>query len=148
MRSVTWCRTYMHIHQPPQSKTQRTVSCQQLLYRQLPPCTWRLSLKLCAHPYSWPGGPQPLQLRGVPNPPTITTKCPRKEYCVNEEVRQKPKRPKALSALSPQGVPETPGGGGAHTSLAALCKVDSQTPLCQGTLQDPAPGHPGPESSS
>ena len=25
--------------------------------------------------------------RGVPHPPTITTKCPRKEYCANEEVR-------------------------------------------------------------
>ena len=37
--------------------------------------------------------------RGVPNPPTITTKCPRKDCHVNEEVRQKPKRPKALSAL-------------------------------------------------
>ena len=38
-------------------------------------------------------------VRGAPNPPTVTTKCPRKEYCVNEEVRRKPKRPKALSAL-------------------------------------------------
>ena len=37
--------------------------------------------------------------QGVPNTPTITTKCPSKEYCVNEEVRQKPKRPKVLSAL-------------------------------------------------
>ena len=37
--------------------------------------------------------------QGVPNPPTITTKCPRKDYHVNEEVRWKPKRPKALSAL-------------------------------------------------
>ena len=36
---------------------------------------------------------------GVPQPPTIATKCPRKEYHANEEVRQKPKRPKALSAL-------------------------------------------------
>ena len=54
----------------------------------------------------------------------------------------------AKGSLSPQGDPETPGGGGAHTSLAALCKVGSQTPLRQGTLQDPVPGHPGPESSS
>ena len=38
-------------------------------------------------------------VRGVPHPPTITTKCPRKEYRTNEEVRQKPKRPKTLSAL-------------------------------------------------
>ena len=37
--------------------------------------------------------------RGVPRPPTITTKCPRKEYHANEEVRWKPKRPKALSVL-------------------------------------------------
>ena len=36
--------------------------------------------------------------RGVPNPPTIATKCPQKEYHANE-VRCKPKRPKALSAL-------------------------------------------------
>ena len=51
-------------------------------------------------------------------------------------------------SLSPKGNLETPGGGGAHTSLAALCKTDSRTPLCQGTLQDPVPGHPDPESSS
>ena len=38
-------------------------------------------------------------VRGVPHPPTIATKCPRKEYHANEEVRQKPKRPKALTAL-------------------------------------------------
>ena len=38
-------------------------------------------------------------VRGVPHPPTITTKCPRKEYHVSEEVRWKPKRLKALSAL-------------------------------------------------
>ena len=54
----------------------------------------------------------------------------------------------AQGPLSPQRDLETPGGGGAHTSLAALSKTDSQTPLHQGTLQDPVPGHPGPESSS
>ena len=37
--------------------------------------------------------------RDVAHPPTITTKCPRKEYRANEEMRRKPKRPKALSAL-------------------------------------------------
>ena len=37
--------------------------------------------------------------RGVPHPPTIATKYPRKYYCTNEEARWKPKRPKALSAL-------------------------------------------------
>ena len=38
-------------------------------------------------------------VRGVPHPPTIATMCPRKDYHANEEVRQKPKWPKALSAL-------------------------------------------------
>ena len=37
--------------------------------------------------------------RVVPHPTTITNKCPRKEYHANEEVRWKPKWPKALSAL-------------------------------------------------
>ena len=37
--------------------------------------------------------------RGVPNPPTVATKCPRKNHCMSEELRRKPKRPKALSAL-------------------------------------------------
>ena len=37
--------------------------------------------------------------RGVPNPPTVATKCPRKNYHVSEELRRKPKRPRALSAL-------------------------------------------------
>ena len=38
-------------------------------------------------------------VKGVPNPPTIATKCPRKEYHANEEGRWKPKLSKALSAL-------------------------------------------------
>ena len=37
--------------------------------------------------------------QGVPHPPTIATKCPSKEYHANEEVKQRPKWPKALSAL-------------------------------------------------
>ena len=38
-------------------------------------------------------------VRGVPHPPHYCNQCPRKEYHANEEVRQKPKWPKALSAL-------------------------------------------------
>ena len=38
-------------------------------------------------------------VRGVPKPPTVATKCPRKNYHVSEESRRKPKRTKALSAL-------------------------------------------------
>ena len=41
----------------------------------------------------------PAQARGVPNPPTAATKCPRKDHCMSEELWRKPKRPKALSAL-------------------------------------------------
>ena len=41
----------------------------------------------------------PASARAVPNPPTIATKCPRKNHCVSEEMRRKPERPKALSAL-------------------------------------------------
>ena len=37
--------------------------------------------------------------RDVPNPPTVATKCPRKNYRVSKESRRKPKRPRALSAL-------------------------------------------------
>ena len=37
--------------------------------------------------------------RGVPNPLTAATKCPRENHHVSEESRRKPKSPKALSAL-------------------------------------------------
>ena len=93
MRSVTWCRTYAHVHLPPQLKSQQQLHCQP------PPYLWKLWQKLCDHPCSWPGGPQPLQLEVCPTPPTLATKCPRKNYHVSEELRRKPRRPRALSAL-------------------------------------------------
>ena len=37
--------------------------------------------------------------RGVHNPPTVATKCPRKNYHASEESRRKPKRPRTLSAF-------------------------------------------------
>ena len=102
MRSMPWYRTCGHTHQPPQSKIQSckwTVSCQPQLHCQLPPCLRKQWQKLYTHPWSWPGGPQPPQLEVYSTPPTIATKCPWKEYRANEEVRWKPKQPKALSAL-------------------------------------------------